>query len=327
MTLLSVEDLHVHFVTRGLDNRIRTARALNGVSFTVEQGEIVGLVGETGAGKSLTALAAMGLLRPPAMIPTGAIRFDGQNILALPPRELNAIRGVRMTMIVQSPLTSLDPLARVGDQLVRMQQQHSRISRAEAVKRALAVLDEVRVADPERRMRAWPHELSGGMAQRVLIAMALVNRPRLVIADEPTTGLDVTVQAQVLDTLRDLVRANGMSAIIITHDLGVVAHHCDRMAVMFAGTIVEQGRVSDVFREQRHPYTRALISATPKRIAAQGFGQVGGTPPDLYNLPGGCLYRDRCGRATELCTSAPPLIGIGPGHGVLCHHAAEIPAP
>jgi len=321
MSLLEVENLHVHFVARGFDNRVRTARALNGVSFDVAEGEIMGLVGETGAGKSLTALALMGLLRPPAVITEGSARFEGQDLFSLSPRALNRIRGTRMTMIVQSPLTSLDPLCRVGEALVRMQREHGRIGRAEALERARAMLEEVRIPDPERRLRAWPHELSGGMAQRVLIALALINRPRLVIADEPTTGLDVTVQAQVLDTLRDLVRAQGMSAIVITHDLGVVAHYCDRMAVMFAGVVVEQGRVRDVFRAQRHPYTRALIAATPKRIAAQGFGQIGGTPPDLYALPEGCLYRDRCPQAQAICATPPPADRTGAGHEALCHFA------
>jgi len=325
--LLAVEELHVHFISRSLRNRLRTARALNGVSFRCGAGEILGIVGETGAGKSLSAHAVMGLLRPPARLIGGTIRFAGRELASLADAERRALRGREMAIVVQNAKSSLDALCRIGDQLVRLYRAHRGGCKAAARARALEIMAAVGIPDPERRMRAWPHELSGGMAQRVLIAMALVNRPRLVIADEPTTGLDVTVQAQVLDTLRDLVRANGMSAIIITHDLGVVAHYCDRMAVMFAGTIVEQGRVPDVFRQQRHPYTRALISATPKRIAAHGFGQVGGTPPDLYNLPEGCLYRDRCARASGLCTSAPPLIGIGAGHGVLCHHAAEIPAP
>jgi ABC-type dipeptide/oligopeptide/nickel transport system ATPase component len=206
MSLLEVEDLHVEFAARGLDNRLRVAQALNGVSFRVDAAEVVGLVGETGAGKSLTAMAAMGLLRPPARVPRGRIRFEGRDLLGLREAELQPIRGRRMTMIVQSPLTSLDPLKRVGDQLVRMQRVHGVARGAEARDRAEAMLAAVRIPDPKRRMQAWPHELSGGMAQRVLIAMALVNEPAMVIADEPTTGLDVTVQAQVLDTLRDLVR-------------------------------------------------------------------------------------------------------------------------
>ncbi|NGM23015.1 ABC transporter ATP-binding protein [Roseomonas stagni] len=323
MRLLEVEDLHVEFAARGLDNRVRVARALNGVSFTVDAGEVVGLVGETGAGKSLTALAAMGLLRAPARIPQGSIRFEGQDILAMSDRELEKIRGRRMAMVVQSPLTSLDPLKRIGDQLVRMQRVHGTARGAEARARAEAMLAAVRIPDPARRMQAWPHELSGGMAQRVLIAMALVNEPALVIADEPTTGLDVTVQAQVLDTLRDLVRARNLGALVITHDLGVVAHYCQRVAVMFAGRIVEDGPVAEVFARPAHPYTQALIASTPGRIAQLGYTVTGGTPPDLYDLPSGCLYRDRCPRATTACLAPPPRIALDATHGAACHYAWE----
>lgn len=327
MSLLTVDDLHVHFVTRGLDNRVRVARALNGVSFEIEKGEVLGLVGETGAGKSLTALALLGMLRPPAVVAAGRIRFEGRELGALDSGAPDHIRGTRLTLIPQSPHTSLDPLTRIGDQLVRMQREHGRVSRAAALRRAGEMLAEVHIPAPEQRLKAWPHELSGGMAQRVLVAMALINQPRLVIADEPTTGLDVTVQAEVLDTLRELVRAHGMSAIIITHDLGIVAHYCDRVAVMFAGTIVEQGPTRAVFRGQRHPYTRALIASTPKRIAQRGYGQVGGTPPDLYALPSGCLYRDRCVMAAEICVTPPPAVRFPQGHAALCHFAAELPPP
>jgi len=327
MTLLTVEDLHVHFVARGIDNRIRIARALNGVSFEVGEGEVLGLVGETGAGKSLTALALLGLLQPPATVARGRIRFEGRELVALDSGAPDHVRGTRLTLIPQSPHTSLDPHSRIGAQLVRMQREHGRVSVAEARRRALEMLGEVRIPAPEQRLNAWPHELSGGMAQRVLVAMALINRPRLVIADEPTTGLDVTVQAEVLDTLRELVRSHGMSAIIITHDLGIVAHYCDRMAVMFAGTIVEQGPVRAVFRGQRHPYTRALIASTPRHIAQRGYGQVGGAPPDLYRLPSGCLYQDRCVMAAEICADPPPLVAIETAHLALCHFAGEMAAP
>ena len=323
MTLLDVQDLHVEFVARGLDNRLRIAQALNGVSFTVAAGEVVGLVGETGAGKSLTALAAMGLLRPPARIPRGSIRFEGQEIIGQPDRVLEKIRGRRMAMIVQSPLTSLDPLKRIGDQLMRMQRVHGTARGAAARAKAEAMLAAVRIPDPARRMQAWPHELSGGMAQRVLIAMALVNDPALIIADEPTTGLDVTVQAQVLDTLRDIVAARNLGALVITHDLGVVAHYCQRVAVMFAGQIIEDGPVQQVFARPAHPYTQALIASTPGRIAQLGWTLTGGTPPDLYNLPTGCLYRDRCPRATTACLAPPPRIAVSDNHGAACHFAGE----
>lgn len=324
MSLLEVRDLHVEFAARGLDNRVRVAQALNGVSFSVAAGEVVGLVGETGAGKSLTALAAMGLLRPPARIPRGSIHFEGTGIIGQPDRALERIRGRRMTLIVQSPLTSLDPLKRVGDQLIRMQRVHGKPTRAEAREKAEAMLAVVRIPDPARRMRAWPHELSGGMAQRVLIAMALVNDPVLVIADEPTTGLDVTVQAQVLDTLRDIVTARHLGALVITHDLGVVAHYCQRVAVMFAGQIIEDGPVKQVFGNPSHPYTQALIASTPGRIAQLGWTLTGGTPPDLYNLPQGCLYRERCPRAAPACLMAPPRIAVADDHGAACHFAREV---
>ncbi|MFM9881563.1 MAG: ABC transporter ATP-binding protein [Burkholderiales bacterium] len=303
---------------------MRVARVLNGVSFDIEEGEVLGLVGETGAGKSLAALALLGMLRPPAVVAGGRIRFEGRELVALDSGARDPIRGKRLTLIPQSPHTSLDPLARIGEQLVRMQQEHAPVSKAQAWRRAAEMLAEVRIPAPEQRLKAWPHELSGGMAQRVLIAMALINQPRLVIADEPTTGLDVTVQAEVLDTLRELVRAHRMSAIIITHDLGIVAHYCDRLAVMFAGTIVEQGPTRAVFHRQRHPYTRALIASTPKRIAKQGFGQVGGDPPDLYALPTGCLYRDRCAMAADLCATPPPVVAFEGAQSARCHFAATL---
>jgi oligopeptide/dipeptide ABC transporter ATP-binding protein len=325
MSLLEISDLHVEFAQRGLDNRLRVARALNGVSLEVAPAEILGLVGETGAGKSLTASVAMGLLAPGGRVARGSIRFQGRELLGLSERELCTIRGQHMAMIVQSPLTSLDPLMRVGDQLVRMQRLHGRVPAGQARARALATLEAVRIPDPERRMRAWPHELSGGMAQRVLIAMALVNEPALIVADEPTTGLDVTVQAQVLDTLRELVRARGLGALVITHDLGVVAHYCERIAVMFAGQVVEDGKVRDVFAHPAHPYTRALIGSTPGHIAREGYRDVGGTPPDLYALPEGCLYRDRCPIAAPICRQLPPRVAISETQGAACHFAGPVP--
>ena len=323
MTLLAVEDLRVHFISHDLHNRLRVARALNGVSFSVAAGEIVGLVGESGAGKSLTALAALGLLRPPARIVGGSVRFEGQELVGLPDAELNRIRGTRMAMVVQSPRSSLDPLARIGAQVVRVQREHRRVSSAEALRRAREVLAEVGIPDPDRRLAAWPHELSGGMAQRVLIAMALINEPRLLIADEPTTGLDVTVQAQVLDLLRSLVASRGLGAIMITHDLGIIAHYCTRVAVMFAGTIVEEGPVREIFAAPAHPYTRALLDSTPRRLAARGIRGSVGAPPDLYALPEGCVYADRCPHRAAVCAAPPPSLAVGPGHAAACHFARE----
>lgn len=321
MSLLEVDNLHTHFISRDLRNKVRTARALNGVSFAVEEGEILGLVGETGAGKSLTAMSIMGLLTPPAQIVEGSIRFGNRDLAAMSSDDLNRVRGTELTMIVQSPVASLDPLKRIGKQMVRVQREHRKISADEAWANGVKMLDTVGIPDPERRARAWPHELSGGMAQRVLIAMALINDPRLLIADEPTTGLDVTVQAQILDLLRDLVAERNLAAIIITHDLGIVAHYCDRVAVMFAGNIVEVGRVDQVLRSPHHPYTQALVASTPQQMKERGYTHLGGPPPDLYDLPPGCHYRDRCPTAAEVCRTAPANVPVADGHQALCHFA------
>jgi oligopeptide/dipeptide ABC transporter ATP-binding protein len=324
MSLLAVADLDVRFVDADEFGRPRVARALNGVSFAVARGEILGLVGETGAGKSLTAQAVMGLLRPPARREGGTVRLDGQDLSGLDDDALNALRGAAMALVVQSPKTSLDPLSRVGDQIVRVQRAHRRIDKASARKRAVELLASVGIPDPERRARAWPHELSGGMAQRVLIAIALANNPMLLIADEPTTGLDVTVQTQILDLLRRLVRDNGMGLMMITHDLGVVAQYCDTVAVMFAGTIVESGPVDDILVAPAHPYTRALIAATPERIAAGHPVPPSGSPPNLFDLPPGCVYQERCAFADDLCRQPPPRIALPQRGHVLCHHVAEV---
>ncbi len=320
--LLEIRDLHTHFIARDLDNRVRTARALNGVSLSLAPGRILGLVGETGAGKSLTALSVLGLLKPPARVVAGQALFEGRDLLALPVEELNRLRGSRIGLVVQSPKTSLDPLARIGAQLVRLQRAHRpALSVAEAEARAAEMLAAVGIPDPKRRLRAWPHELSGGMAQRVLIAMALINEPALLVADEPTTGLDVTVQAQILDLLRELTLARGIGVVIITHDLGVVAHYCDGAAVMFAGQVVEQGPVGPLFAAPAHPYTRALIAATPERLELRA-PRPSGAPPNLYALPEGCLYRDRCPLAEARCLTPPPQVGLADGRAVRCHLAA-----
>jgi oligopeptide/dipeptide ABC transporter ATP-binding protein len=321
MTLLAVENLHTHFISRSLDNEIRVARALNGVSFSLERGRILGLVGETGAGKSLTALSIMGLLKPPARIVAGTIGFEGKDLAALPPDELNKLRGDRLALIVQNPRASLDPLSRIGDQLARVHRAHRGADAASARRRAVEMLAAVGLSDPERRAQAWPHELSGGMAQRVLIAMALINEPQLVIADEPTTGLDVTVQAQILDLIQHTVRSRSLGAIIITHDLGVVAHYCDDVAVMYAGGIVEHGTTRDVLTKPRHPYTINLVDSTPERLVI-GSGRVfGGVPPNLFALPEGCHYQARCPRAAEICRTTPPWVGAADGPKARCHFA------
>ncbi len=320
MSLLSVENLHVHFVARDALDRVKIAKALNGVSLSLDRGEILGLVGETGAGKSLTALALMGLLKPPARIVAGAAKFEGESLFDLAPARRNALRGGRMAIVVQSPKTSLDPLARVGDQIARVMRAHGERDAKTARERAIALMASVGIPDPARRARAWPHELSGGMAQRVLIAMALSNDPALLIADEPTTGLDVTVQAQILDLLRDAAKARGLGVIVITHDLGVVAQYCERVCVMFAGSIVEQGRVDRVLVSPAHPYTQALLAASPERLRP-GVAVPAGAPPDLYDLPAGCVYSRRCSRADAVCARVPSERVLEPTHLVRCHHA------
>jgi ABC-type dipeptide/oligopeptide/nickel transport system ATPase component len=252
--LYEVRDLHIEIPTRaGL------AEVLRGVSFTVPEGEIFGLIGETGAGKSLTAWASVGMLQPPARVTRGQILLDGVDLLKLSQAEANAVRGRRLGLIVQNPAMSLDPTRRVGAQIERVIRRHQNVSRAEARQRATAALRAVGVVG---RGDAYPHELSGGLAQRAMIAMAMVNAPRLLIADEPTTGLDATVQLQVLDTLADLARLEQSAVLLVTHDLGVVAQYCQRVAVMRDGTIVEQGAVADVFVEPRHAYTRQLLAAS-----------------------------------------------------------------
>ena len=323
MTILSVEMLETHFVSRDADNRVRTARALNGVSFSVDRGEILGLVGETGAGKSLTAYSILGLLNAPARVVGGRAVFEGRDILGLSASEMNKLRGRRIALVVQSPRSSLDPVARIGDQIVRAYRDHQRGDAAEVRKRAVAMLESVGIPDPQRVADAYPHELSGGMAQRALIALALINEPDLLIADEPTTGLDVTVQAQVLDLLKSLVISRGLATIIITHDLGVVANYCDRVAVMFAGRIVEQGSVRSVFGGPVHPYTRELIESTPERLKIGTQPMVGAPPPDLFALPSGCHYRMRCTLAEPRCESEPPQVVLRGGGMARCERAVS----
>ncbi len=323
MTLLEVQNLHTHFITRDIGNQVQIAKALNSVSFKVDAGEILGLVGETGAGKSLTALSIMGLLRPPAEIVDGSIRFEGEDIVAMQRDELNRIRGAAIAMVGQNPRGALDPLTRIGEQIARVARAHDpQLSNDKATSMAVESMERVGIADPLRRAQAWPHELSGGMAQRVLIAMALINGPRLLIADEPTTGLDVTVQAQILDLLRALVQELNMGAMIITHDLGVVAQYCNRTAVMYAGRIVEEGGTRSVFGDPRHPYTKALIGSTPEKLDFTLDAEVGGGPPNLYALPPGCHYIDRCPEAAALCNSMPPNLALSATHHALCHFAA-----
>jgi len=314
--LLEVINLRTHFHTR---NGI--VRAVDGVSFSVEKGETLGIVGESGSGKSVTCYSLMGLIpKPPGRIESGIARFDGADLLAMGEAELNQIRGKRIAMIFQDPMTSLNPYLRIEEQLIEPLLIHENMPRAEAVKRAIRALEEVGVPDAARRIRSHPHEFSGGMRQRVMIAMALITQPDLLIADEPTTALDVTVQAQILDLIARLQRERGMAVIWISHDLGVVAGFCRRVQVMYAGRVVESGRVEDIFARPLHPYNRALQRSIP---ALQGKGAelytIPGLPPDVSKPLPACAFAERCEFAQPECrTGEVVLKEIEPGHASAC---------
>ncbi len=316
MPLLTVTDLRTSFHTRN-----GVTRAVDGVSFHVDRGETLGVVGESGSGKSVTGYSLMGLVpQPPGRIEGGTAMFDGVDLLHCPPKEARAIRGKRIAMIFQDPMTSLNPYLRISDQLIEPLLIHEDISRRDARARALAMLEAVGVIDAQRRLDAHPHEFSGGMRQRVMIAMALITKPELLIADEPTTALDVTVQAQILELIQRLQKELGMAVIFITHDLGVVSGLCDRVQVMYAGRIVETGDTRTLFRSPRHPYTRALQRSIP---ALQPKGStlftIPGLPPDLSKPIAGCAFAPRCEHASDRCqTERPELAPVAPGHAQAC---------
>ena len=313
MPILDVSNLRVSFHTR---NGI--VRAVSGVSLSVPKGSTVGIVGESGSGKSVTCFALLGLLpSPPARIESGSARFGGHDLLQLTEKELRRIRGRRISMIFQDPMTSLNPCLRIGSQLAEPLQIHEGLSRRAAEPRAIEALASVGIRNPEERLRQYPHEFSGGMRQRVMIAMALITKPELLIADEPTTALDVTIQKQVLDLIRERQRALGTAVILVTHDLAVVSETCDHVHVMYAGRIVESAPVQTLFQSPRHAYTRALMRSVP---ALQPKGSVlhtiPGTPPDLAHLTSGCAFRPRNAPSGHLCLTDrdPELIEITPGH-------------
>jgi peptide/nickel transport system ATP-binding protein/oligopeptide transport system ATP-binding protein len=311
--------LEVHDLRTQVLKATSTADVLNGVSFTVEENEIVGLIGETGAGKSVTAWSIMGLVERPVQVTGGSARFRGRELVGMPEKELRKVRGQDVALIVQNPRGSLDPLTSIGKQMENAYRIHNGGSRSAARARVLDILKDVGIPDPERRAKAFPHELSGGMAQRILIGIAMINSPSLLIADEPTTGLDVTVQAQILDLIKVQTSEIGSSVLMITHDLGVVAHFCDRVCVMFAGRIVESGPVGEIFADPKHPYTRSLINSTPERILKGATPPRAGQPPDLENLPEGCHYAYRCQFAADVCRTTVPLVTLGDRHEALCH--------
>jgi oligopeptide/dipeptide ABC transporter ATP-binding protein len=315
--LLSVNNLNVSFRTdEGL------VRAVRGVSFDVAKGETVGIVGESGSGKSVTNLAMMGLVpMPPGKIEAGTAMFGDKDLLRSSESELRKIRGRRIAMIFQDPMTALNPLMTIEQQLTEAPRLHLGMSRKEARKRAAEMLDLVGIASPEKRLRDYPHQFSGGMRQRVMIAMALSCEPDLLIADEPTTALDVTIQAQILDLLSDLQKRKGTSIILITHDLGVVAGHCDRVLVMYAGRVVEKAGIDELFASPKHPYTSGLLESLPRfdEAGQDRLLAIAGQPPDMTKVPNGCSFRPRCPYATEQCREIdPPLRQLSPARQSAC---------
>ena len=327
--LLAVEDLTVEF-----DTFDGVYKALDGVSFTLGRGESLGIVGETGCGKSVTAKSILGLVpSPPGRTRAGRILFDGDDLLEDGGARVRNIRGVDIAMIFQDPMTYLNPVFTVGQQLVdviraqqRLMPASERMSREGARALALEMLERVHLPNPERQFSAYPHQLSGGMRQRVLIAQALSGRPRILVADEPTTALDVTIQAQILTLIRELIASFQLSVILISHDLGVVATVCDRIVVMYAGQIVEDASVTEIFDNPQHPYTRGLLAAVPHPgRPVSSLSGISGTLPNLLDPPSGCRFRTRCERATEACGARPALEQLGNDHRVACWHRGAGP--
>jgi oligopeptide transport system ATP-binding protein len=320
--LLSVKDLCTYFETED-----GTVKAVDGISFELKQGETLGIVGESGSGKSVANLSLMRLIpNPPGKIVSGSIIFDGRDVMKLTPREVRDIRGKRIAMIFQDPMTSLNPFMRVSKQLMEVTQLHLGHTKDQAREHAIKMLEQVGIPDARERVDSYPHEFSGGMRQRVMIAMALSCRPELLIADEPTTALDVTIQAQILELIKRLKTDTGASVILITHDLGVVAGMADHIIVMYAGKVFEQAATEELFERPGNPYTRGLLRSVPDPTAEQGqLYQIPGLPPDLAHLPPGCPFAPRCERAEEICQREfPPYVQLTPGHYSLCHFAEEV---
>lgn len=316
--LLEVRGLGVEFQTRG-----GNAHVLEDIQLHIQRGETLGLVGESGCGKSITALALMRLIpQPPGRITSGQILFDGQDLLQLPEAQMRRVRGNRISMIFQEPMTSLNPAYSVGDQITESVRLHQGLNAKDGLARAVGMLEAVGISDALRRVHEYPHQFSGGMRQRVMIAMALACQPDLLIADEPTTALDVTVQAQIFDLIRDLRERSGTAVLLITHDMGAVAEMTDRVAVMYAGRMVEEGPTDVVLSNPCHPYTQGLIACAPGR-SPQSYGnplqEIPGTVPSLLERKGGCTFADRCSEAQPRCrTSLPPSTWVQSGHRVMC---------
>jgi oligopeptide/dipeptide ABC transporter ATP-binding protein len=321
--LLEIRGLRTHFFTQD-----GTVRAVDGVSFEIGYGQTLGVVGESGCGKSITALSIMRLIERPGKIMSGEVILDGRNLLALSDEEMRDIRGDTISMIFQEPMTSLNPVYTVGDQIAEAVRQHRKVDRRAAWNRAIEMLEQVGIADAKRRADAYPHQLSGGMRQRVMIAMALSTNPELLIADEPTTALDVTIQAQILELMKSLRERNRMAIMLITHDLGVIAEMADEVVVMYAGKVVERSDVGTIFERPHHPYTQGLLASIPRlgekrtRLAV-----IEGTVPNPLNLPAGCLFKRRCPYAMPVCDSPPPYQEVAPGQLSRCWLSADGSAP
>ena len=320
MSALSPVLLDVQRLTTVFDVDGRVLPAVDDVSFEVRRGETLGLVGESGSGKSMTALSIMRLVQPPGRVAGGRVLFEGRDLLTLSEREMRRVRGAGIALVFQEPMAALNPVFTVGDQIAEAMLVHNLATGAAARRRAVELLEAVRVAEPERCARSYPHQLSGGMQQRVLIAMALSCHPSLVVADEPTTALDVTIQAQILDLLREMREAFTLSMLLVSHDLGIIAGSADRIAVMYAGRIVEQGPVRTVFRSPAHPYTKALLAAVPSGDAGGRLNAIDGAVPALTELPQGCGFTPRCPDAIAACRADRPSdTNLGPDHLVSCH--------
>jgi peptide/nickel transport system ATP-binding protein len=322
---LHVKNLQVHFPT---DDGL--VRAVDGLDFTLERGQTVGIVGESGSGKSVASLAIMGLHRGSKAKLSGQILLEGEDLLAVSDKRIRSLRGNQMAMVFQDPLSALHPYYTIGNQIVEAYRIHNSVSKQAARKRAIEMLERVGIPNPNRRVDQYPHEFSGGMRQRAMIAMALVNNPKLLIADEPTTALDVTIQAQILDLMKDLQKEFGSAIIIITHDLGVVANVADDIIVMYGGKCVEKGSVDEVFYTPQHPYTWGLLASMPRldKMRTGRLDPIPGNPPSMINLPSGCAFNPRCAHRSEvegdLCrTEVPELLEARPGQSARCHIDAE----
>ncbi|WP_417576293.1 ABC transporter ATP-binding protein [Paratractidigestivibacter sp.] len=319
--LLSVRNLCTDFpVKRG------TVHAVEDVSFGVDAGEILAIVGESGSGKSVTSLSIMGLLAEPGHVAAGEVELEGKNLVGLPEKEYRQLRGNDMAMIFQEPMTSLNPVYRIGNQIVEAIRTHEKVGKKEARERAIDLLRKVGIPSPEKRIDDYPHQMSGGMRQRVMIAMALACDPDILIADEPTTALDVTIQAQIIELMKEMQQKNGNAIIMITHDLGVVADVADKIMVMYAGAPVEMGTADEIFYQPHHPYTWGLMNSIPKAEVGEKrpLTPIEGNPPSLVNVPAGCSFAPRCPYATDKCRAeAPERVEVSEGHFARCHYAGD----